>query len=218
MNYICLYSKAPIPGQAKTRLAKSIGPLAAAELARAMLIDNCDVASNVDGVRRQIWYPPENSINDFSDLMPKGFTLHRQKGTGLGERMSFTFKELLKNEGNKAIIIGCDCITHTRNSITSAFKVLESSPLVLQPSTDGGYVLIGQSFWNPNVFIDIDWGSNSVFEQTMQKIAQLKVDYELLPTTFDIDRIDDLSKVNYIARDGNSSNTIKCLKKNGLYE
>ena len=200
MNYICLFSRPPIPGQTKTRLAKSIGARAAAELARAMLQDICLVVLQVQNSIPQLWYPPHASYDDFYDAVPRQFTFRAQNGCDLGQRMSSAFAHLLKNNSNnRVLIIGADCITHTQASLCYALSQLESHCVVIQPADDGGYVLIGQSHWSPAAFNNINWGGKNVYENSINNLRSAGIVYRKLSKTFDVDSTDDLVKVmNFI--------------------
>ena len=217
MKYICIYSKAPIAGKTKSRLASKIGPETAAELTRAMLEDLCNLALKIKNVSPQIWFAPENSPEDFESIVPPVFTFHRQSGRDLGERMSGTFAKLLKaGSQNQAIIIGSDCITHTCLSVMAAFKALESCSVVIQPAIDGGYVLVGQSCWVPELFVDVDWGSRVVYQQSISKLTRSKIKYKKLSMTFDIDRVEDLRRMKSFIEKKDCPSTFNWLKKNGF--
>ena len=196
MDYICLFSKPPIPGRTKTRLAKAIGTEAAARLTGAMLQDICAVILQVKHAVPQLWYPPDTSPKDFERVVPSEFTFHPQRGTNLGERMSMTFAYLLQNVSeNRAIIIGSDCITHTPDSLCAALRDLNSHRVVIQPSEDGGYVLVGQSSWYPDIFNNIKWGHEDVYAHSINTMRCSGVQHKELSVTFDVDSKDDLMKI-----------------------
>ena len=196
MDYICIYTKAPIPGQTKSRLARKIGTESAAKLAKAMLLDISNTIDRIDHVAAQIWYPPEHSPQDFAGLIPEKFTFHRQSGNNLGDRLSHTFSELISNHfDRRVVIVGSDCITHTVHSLKKALELLIRYPVVFQPSVDGGYVLIGQSKWNPEIFSEINWGKKEVYHQSLDHLKRLKLKYYSMPVSMDVDTVDDLRRI-----------------------
>ena len=200
MNYICLFSKPPIPGQTKSRLATTIGTKAASELACAMLQDICTVALNVKNTVPQLWHPPGTAPQDFDGMVPHAFTFQAQQGDNLGQRMSAAFAHTLEQkQNNRVIIIGADCITHTPNSLCAALSDLNYYRVVIQPADDGGYVLVGQSIWSPALFNDIKWGGKDVYENSIKNMQSAGISYKKLSITFDVDTIDDLVKItNFI--------------------
>ena len=169
---------------------------AAAELACAMLLDLCSIVLQIKEANPQLWYPPEYSPIDFDNIVPSQFTFYQQCGSNLGERMCQTFAQFVREDPrNRVIIIGSDCITHTPSSLQSAFLDLDSYPVIIQPSDDGGYALIGQSCWYPDIFYDIDWGHNNVYANSIKKMRHGGILHRILPYTFDVDCFDDLKKL-----------------------
>lgn len=216
MKYICLYAKPPIPGETKSRLAKEIGEVNAAEFAGSMLKDLCAAVLEVTDAVPQLWSPPDCSYAHFQRYAPPEFTMHRQCGQDLGARMSHTFSKLLAdtNGETQAIIIGSDCITHDYQSLTTAFTALDSRELVIQPSSDGGYVLVGQSRWHPEVFEDIDWGTSTVLQQTIENGDRAGINYELLSETFDVDTKQDMQILKEYVRGHKRKHVSEWLRTN----
>jgi rSAM/selenodomain-associated transferase 1 len=194
-DYICLYAKPPIPGRTKTRLAREIGKEEAAALSCAMLLDLYHQAIHVPHAQVSLWHPPDSCPEEFAYLMPCNISFHSQHGTNLGERMSDTFATLLKGPSDRVIIIGSDCITHDSDGLQKAFSALSKYPVVLQPAIDGGYVLVGQSRYCPQMFVNIPWGSERVMELTRKCLQQCSIPHYELPETFDIDTPEDLLRL-----------------------
>ncbi len=216
MKYICLYAKPPVAGETKSRLAKKIGGVAAAELAGAMIKDVCAAVLEVSEAIPQLWIPPDCTQELFHGYAPSEFTVHRQRGNDLGERMSNTFFDLFADieEEAQVVIIGSDCITHDHKSLVRAFAALDASEVVLQPASDGGYVLIGQSHWRPEIFEGIDWGSSDVFQQSIGNGIRAEITYELLPESFDVDTIHDVHVLKEFVRDHSRTHVLEWFKAN----
>jgi rSAM/selenodomain-associated transferase 1 len=215
MKYICIYSKPPIPGKTKSRLADDIGEHAAAELAAAMLKDICDVSSQLDDANVQLWHPPDHHRSEFAQIVPQNFEMRCQEGDNLGERMNHTLSQLLENrKENRAIIVGSDCITCSNATFLSAFSILEKADVVIQPSHDGGYVLIGQSVWRPTVFNNIKWGTNNVMAESLLRIEQNKIRCTVMAPTFDIDTASDLLVLREFIKEHRRPHTAKWFAEN----
>jgi rSAM/selenodomain-associated transferase 1 len=194
LTIFCLYAKPPIPGRTKSRLAADIGNDAAAGLAAAMLLDLVDAMRQVPDALPTIWYPPDCNPDDFGTLeIPEDVWLYPQSGDDLGVRMRRTVDLLLQHHpDSRMLIIGSDCITHSRESLIDAGHALSKVDVVVQPAVDGGYVLIGQRCRQPAVFDGIDWGSHTVMAETRQRLATHEISHIELEETFDIDVLDDL--------------------------
>ncbi len=215
MNYICIFSKPPIPGKTKSRLAQKIGDVNAANLAKSMLKDICYTMSQVKESKVQIWHPPEYNARHFNGVINGDFSFYKQHGKDLGERMSNTFKDILGSHTNdKALIIGSDCIAHTVEDIETAFSILNQTDVVIQPSDDGGYVLVGQSCWVPKMFENISWGTDKVISQTLTQTKKYKIKFKEMPKSFDIDNVQDLNKLNKFIKKNERPNTTQWFNLN----
>ena len=196
-DIICLFAKPPVAGRTKRRLAAGIGDAAAADLSRAMLQDMCDCILDVDNAEPQLWTVPDAVPEDFNDgLVPDRFTFQRQHGNDLGERMAFTMESQLSTgkgqDRSRVLIIGSDCVSHSGESLAAAFDQLADEEIVIQPAADGGYTLVGQSRYCPEMFSDVDWGTESVMDTTRLRLADAGRSWSELPQSFDIDDVSDL--------------------------
>ena len=188
MPAICLFAKLPQPGRTKSRLARDIGDEAAAALSAAMLRDlACEVRKV--GEPAWLWHPPGDDPAAFPAEVAD-FAAAAQQGADLGARMLHTMRELLPG---KVVIIGSDCIAVGANTIRRALALLDEHDLVLQPSEDGGYTLIGMSRLYEELFEDIAWGTDQVWAQSVSKLEGIS--WAALPSTFDVDTVDDLARL-----------------------
>ena len=94
----------------------------------------------------------------------------------------------------KVVVIGSDCPLLGASEIESAFDCLDRQPVVIGPSTDGGYYLIGMRNEVAEVFDDISWSTPEVLPQTIQRLSDAKIGFELLPELTDIDEWSDLQE------------------------
>jgi len=190
---LAVMARYPEAGRVKTRLAKSIGAQAAAELYRAFLLDLHERFGNDS--RQLVWmYEPPDA--PFSALMPTGVCLPQQ-GRDLGERMRDCFAALLRSPYDRVIMIGSD-VPHVRSGcIDEADERLGDHDVVLGPSDDGGYYLIAMR--QPHdLFSMIEMGTPQVLAQTMAAADGLGLTVHLLPTDFDIDHECDLTRLRAV--------------------
>ena len=207
-NIICIFSKPPIPGMTKSRLAKSIGKTAAAKLAAAMLNDIIDQAMAVQNAKVIIAHPPENNPTEFRDLKCSNIDFIVQRGLDLGERMSNVFTDMLIQQSlEKVIIVGSDCITVSSEKLQTGFANLSKFPVIIEPAEDGGYVLAGQSVCCTEMFNNIAWGTKTVMEQTRKHLNKAKINFLESPSSFDIDCHADLRRLANFLENNSRPNT-----------
>lgn len=194
MNILCIFAKPPIVGKTKSRLAASIGEEPVVELSKIMLnlLIREGRLSNAEKII--LYIPQEFSFSDFKDIDLNGIVEKKQIGLDLGEKMSNMFRECCDGN-NHVILIGSDCVSVTKNILNEGFEQLKNCPVVIQPADDGGYVLIGQSGFNPNLFLGPKWGSESVFQATIDILKLNSTSFYQLPCAFDIDIKEDLHKL-----------------------
>ena len=104
--------------------------------------------------------------------------------------MTEAFEWSFGEGAESAVVLGSDAPTLPATHVDQAFNLLVRSEIVLGPSTDGGYYLIGLSGPHPEVFAGIDWGTDSVFARTLERTAGLTLD--LVPLWYDVDTPEDL--------------------------
>ncbi len=194
---IIVFAKAPIPGQAKTRLIPALGEHGASEL-HARLVRHTLTTTSQAGLCPVELYCADSLQQPFFTECRQDFpiTLKQQYGTDLGERMANAFDSGLRSSRH-IILIGCDCPALTSTDLEQALEALMSNQdCVLKPAEDGGYVLIGlSSTLDHNIFFNIDWGTDRVLTQTRERLLAINWHWQELDTTWDLDRPEDLSKL-----------------------
>lgn len=191
---LILFTRYPVPGKTKTRLIPALGEKGAADLQEIMAglaVINARCLSAASEVDIEIRYDGATKAKMHRWL---GNGLHFKKsGSGdIGQRMHRAFEDAFRSGYNHVVIIGCDCPRIDTQLLTSAFEALNDNEMVIGPATDGGYYLIGLNKPTPEMFTGVQWGTDSVYQQTMaiakdKKLRTVKVD-ELT----DIDTADDL--------------------------
>ena len=124
--------------------------------------------------------------------------MNEQVGEDLGEKMNFAInKSFVSNDSKYALLLGTDCPAMTYDYLDKALRLLsDGAKLVLGPAEDGGYVLIGVNKPYPELFQDIQWGTNKVLDETIQKAKNIGVDYVCLEPLWDVDRPEDLWRLS----------------------
>ena len=118
--------------------------------------------------------------------------LEPQSEGDLGDRMRNFFAGQFQNalsaeRKTKVVVIGADCPQLSVTEIQTAFDKLDAHDVVIGPSTDGGYYLLGMQGGLAEVFDDIDWSTSNVLPQTTQRLDQQNKSYALLSAKTDVD-------------------------------
>jgi len=121
-----------------------------------------------------------------------GVTLWGQPGRDLGERMNHAMTTALQQGYRKVLIIGTDLPTFSAHTCSLASHALNSHDVVLGPTSDGGYYLIGMTHPIPELFSGISWSTPSVLSQSLHKAGQMGISVAQLPRYHDLDTIEDL--------------------------
>ncbi len=140
-----------------------------------------------------------------------------QVGDDLGARMSHAFQSAIGTPYQSAIIIGTDIPGITVQLISSAMKTLQDHDVVVGPTEDGGYYLIGLRSHVPQLFEDIAWSTNTVFAQTQEKANAMGLSVKVLPMLRDLDTIEDLQAFSQESKD-KQNQTFSSRTKNVLLE
>jgi hypothetical protein len=141
------------------------------------------------------WDRADGAAWGADDTVRDGFVIRTQCDGDLGARLSAAFAELLRDTGDRAIVIGSDCPRLGEDIVDAGFAALETHDVVAGPSSDGGYYLIGLAKPAPALFRGIDWGTERVLAQTLEAARGLAL--ERLVELDDVDTTEDL--VRWIA-------------------
>lgn len=186
---IAILSRAPIPGQTKTRLIPALGAEGAADLHRRFLHATVRTALQAGLGPLTLWCTPDTSHPEFAACAALGpHTLRQQAEGDLGQRMLATIN-------GPTLIIGTDCPALTPAHLQQAANALSESDAVLIPAEDGGYVLIGLRQPEPAAFADMTWGCASVLEQTRRRLRDAGLSWYELPALWDVDEPADLTRL-----------------------
>jgi uncharacterized protein len=191
---IAVFARAPLAGQAKTRLIPRLGEEGAARLQQQLIDRALARAGAVQGARVTLWTTgPLDHAATLASAQAAGADIRLQRGSDLGARMANAFADTLDG-GRAMLLIGTDCPAQTREDLVAALVALQGADAVLQPAEDGGYVLIGMKRLHPMLFGGIAWGSESVLATTRTRAAGAGLRLAELPPSWDLDRSEDLDR------------------------
>ena len=201
MDHLGVFAKYWRPGAVKTRLGREIGMDAAAELYRTMLETTVHRLAEV-GDTRTIVFSPASSRGAFARIAVDRWACEPQVEGDLGERMQAFATDALSSGAERVAIVGTDCPHLPPAWVHEAFETLADYDVVLGPSTDGGYYLlgmrrlVGSRDGVPPIFKDIAWSTPEVFSQTVARLAASDLSFAVLNETFDVDDSAGLRKLD----------------------
>ncbi len=139
-----------------------------------------------------IAYSPAHAQATIKSIIKGAFSFRPQYGNSLGERLIEAFKWVFEKGGSKAVIIGSDSPDLPADYINLSFEALDDNSVVLGPCTDGGYYLVGLKEEFPQMFTDIELGTDKVLNETLTTIRTEGKSLHLLPPWYDVDTPDEL--------------------------
>jgi rSAM/selenodomain-associated transferase 1 len=190
-------AKVPTAGAVKTRLSPPLTPEQAAELARCFLVDRVEQLGELAASDRLVAFTPREREPDLRGLVPPGVRLVPQVGADLGARMDRLLSDLLAEGYAGAIAVGTDTPTLPTAYLAQACEALRSSTtdMVLGPSRDGGYYLIGLSAPAPELFVNMPWSTAEVCAETLRRARISGRRLSVLPSWVDVDHVEDLAEL-----------------------
>ena len=235
-------TKAPQAGRVKTRLVPPLTPEEAAELNKSFLRDTAGAISsacsrrpvgNAEDTRRKrnpytshseaataacgvAVYTPVGAESAYTDILPVDFSLLPQRGDKFGERLYFAVEDLFKCGFESACLIDSDSPTVPATNFQQAAELLASpgDRIVLGPSDDGGYYLIGLKKPHRHLFEQIDWSTERVLNQTSQRANEIGLELKLLPTGYDVDDAASLRRLcDELLADTTSADIAPCTRE-----
>ncbi len=194
-THLAIFAKFWQPGAVKTRLAETIGRAAAAavyrESLRTLLIRFASVAAS-----RELVFTPDDRRPEFRSLALQAWQLEEQGMGDLGQRMARFFERAFASGRSRVVLIGSDSPTVPSSYVDQAFDALEHHAVVLGPSEDGGYYLVGaRGDRVPPIFFDMHWSTEQVLPQTIARLQRHNIQYALMPTWYDVDSAADLRRL-----------------------
>jgi rSAM/selenodomain-associated transferase 1 len=193
---VALFVRAPIPGRVKTRLASGMGKENSCLLYRAMA-DDVVRAARDSGLALDLFH--DGAAAQAESLLPAPWRaaarqVIAQQGNDIGKRMAAAFHHCFSRGVNQTIVAGSDVPDLCAAVFAAADRALRDHEVVLAPTVDGGYGLIGlhRASWHPELFHNIPWSTDQVTPATLAAIKQLGLTVCLLEPLRDLDTVADV--------------------------
>lgn len=197
---LLIFARAPVPGQVKSRLAAGVGMHQAAALYEQLLRATVATARAARLAPVELYVAGDSKHLVLGELARDAVRLVAQRGNDLGERMFNALHDSLRS-ADFAVLIGSDCPAMTEDYLAQACERLcAGNEVVLGPAEDGGYVLIGTSCSDADLFTDMPWGTDRVMQETRQRLQLLGRHCTELETLWDLDTAEDLARWQAEAR------------------
>ncbi len=207
---LLVVAKQPLPGQTKTRLCPPLSSTQAANLYECFFRDTLDVMRQVQGVQHVIGFLPEDAREYFRQLAPE-MDLICQLGASLGEQLDHLLTRALANGSQRAVVMDSDSPTLPPEYISQAFERLADADVVIGPTRDGGYYLIGMKRPQPHLLRQVQMSTPHVLDDTLALAKSTGLSVSLLPPWYDVDTMADLrqldEEITRLSKNGTASAT-----------
>jgi len=194
---IIVFCKAPVAGKVKTRLMPQLTEQQAVDVHIELTERTLSLLHESQICPIQLWCSPDTNHPFYQQCVNNyGVSLHIQRGNDLGERMHHAIQSGLE-KSSTALLIGCDCPSLTVHDFEFAINVLQleaETGVVIAPAEDGGYVMVGLNKAYPDLFINMTWGHEDVYQNTLQRIGDLELTLFESRRHWDVDTFEDLQR------------------------
>ena len=181
-------SRAPLPGNVKSRLAIGLGEEAAATLYSAFLRDVLVSSAALPDTAVTVFHPANDDAQAIRRLCPPGVDVRPERGDGYSDVLPAALRHMLA-AAPVAALVGADSPGLPDEIVRSAFEAIETgeSDIAICPASDGGYCLLAVNGDYPQLFTGVDWGTDRVFDQMIAKASEMGLRYAVLPEWYDVD-------------------------------
>ncbi|PYT78421.1 MAG: glycosyltransferase [Acidobacteria bacterium] len=191
---LVIMAKAPRLGSVKTRLAESLPLEAITELYRCLLNDTIALAQTLDHVEIAIMCPASDA-EDLSRVVAKTVPIVPQTGQGLAAGLACVFKHFAASGHQRVMAFNSDSPHLPAAVLETAFDLLETRDLVVGPTHDGGYYLVGAKASHPGLFSNDGMGTRNALEALLTRARELGISVQLTDPFYDIDIAADLRQL-----------------------
>jgi rSAM/selenodomain-associated transferase 1 len=190
---LVIMAKAPRPGMVKTRLASSFSVEGVTEFYRCLLDDTLALGRSLGGAEVAVMCPKSDG-GELSRLAGNGTRVVEQKGEGLAAGLTSVFAHFTEDR-QRVIAFNSDSPHLPRSVLEDAFKTLTSYDLVVGPTHDGGYYLVGAKTSHPALFAGDGMGTSSALERLLSRARSLELSVGFADHFYDVDVADDLVRL-----------------------
>ena len=191
---LVIMAKAPKPGSVKTRLAPSLSPAAVTAFYGCLLDDTLALAGSLSDVEVAIMCP-DSDVNELAQLAGSEVSVVAQKGDGLAAGLTSVFAQFSDDHRRRVIAFNSDSPHLPRSILEGAFETLAAHDVVVGPTHDGGYYLVGAKASHPTLFGGDGMGTSSALERLLSRVRDLELSVGFAAPFYDIDVADDLTRL-----------------------
>ena len=184
---LIVFAREPKVGKVKTRLQGYFSPEMCVKLYKAFLKDTLKLARTTKCLNRVLAYESSMPEPKYLKTIAPDFLFYKQDGGNLGGKMHHAFKFARRMDCNKTVIIGSDSPNLPIKCIKGAYRRLDVSDIVIGPSYDGGYYLIGLKKPCKEIFKGVKWSSKAVLEDTVKNARKIGKKVSILKKWYDVD-------------------------------
>src|SRR5438067_566877 len=192
---LVIMAKAPRPGAVKTRLAPSLSLAAVTAFYCCLLDDTLALARSLADVEVAIMCP-DTDVNDLAQLAGSEASVVAQNGEGLASGLTSVFAHFAKDSQRRVIAFNSDSPHLPRSVLEDAFETLAAHDVVVGPTHDGGYYLVGAKASHPTLFAGDGMGTSTALERLLSRARTLELSVGFADPFYDIDIADDLSRLS----------------------
>jgi hypothetical protein len=187
-------AKAPRQGEVKTRLTPSLPLQAVTAFYRCLLEDTLALAQSLGNVEVAIMCPRAD-VEELSRLAGNQASVVAQKGEGLAAGLTSVFAHFAEDHQRRTIAFNSDSPHLPRSVLEDAFEMLAAHDVVVGPTHDGGYYLVGAKASHPALFEPDGMGTSSALETLLSRAQDLGLSVGFADPFYDIDVADDLTRL-----------------------
>lgn len=191
---LVVMAKAPRPGSVKTRLASSLSPAAVTDFYCCLLHDTLALARSLADVEVAIMCPASD-VNELAELAANAASVVAQKGDGLAAGLTSVFAHFAKEHHRRIIAFNSDSPHLPPPVLEGAFETLAARDVVVGPTHDGGYYLVGAKASHPSLFAHDGMGTSTALERLLSRAQALKLSVGFADPFYDIDVGEDLTRL-----------------------
>jgi hypothetical protein len=192
---LVIMAKAPKPGMVKTRLAQFLPPPAVTALYRCLLDDTMALAHSLRNVEVAMMCPASD-VDDLARLAGDGVRVVAQTGDGLAAGLTSVFAHFVATAQQRVIAFNSDSPHLPASVLERAFEALATCDVVVGPTHDGGYYLVGAKANHPGLFNGDGMGTSNALETLLERVRSFGLSVDLADPFYDIDIVSDLIRLD----------------------
>ena len=192
---LVIMAKAPRPGAVKTRLTPRLTPGAATSFYRCLLDDTLALACSLRNVEVAIMCP-QLDVNELTWLAGDNVSVVAQNGEGLAAGLTSVFAHFAEGRGRRIVAFNSDSPHLPPSVLEGAFDMLAARDIVVGPTFDGGYYLVGAKAGHPSLFARDGMSTGSALDTLLSRAQALSLSVAFAEPFYDIDVVDDLARLS----------------------